>query len=399
MDRQAQGSDVCIAGAGVSGLVAATLLAREDFRVAVVAPAPRADEDTRTVALMQPSVRLLRYLGAWPQLSEFAEPLRSLRIVDNTGDFLRAPTITFTASEVGLDAFGWNVPLHRLEAVLREACIRLGVRSIEGMALRVEQDAARASLVLQDGTTVDCRMVIAADGADSRIRASLGLRTQTWTYDQVALATRFSHTADHGGLSTEYHRAAGPLTTVPLPGRISGLVWLERPVRARELMAMPPHRFASELQAAMHGELGAITIAAPRASIPMRGLLASRFGDRRTLLVGEAAHAVPPIGAQGLNMSLRDAATAAELIADARRSGSDPGDGSLAEDYTRMRKADVVPRQSIIDGFNRSLLSTFAPLRLARVLALSAIDRVSYLRHLAMKEGLEPSSNLPRAMR
>jgi 2-octaprenyl-6-methoxyphenol hydroxylase len=214
----------------------------------------------------------------------------------------------------------------------------------------------------------------------------------------MALATRFSHSLPHRGLSTEYHRRAGPLTTVPLPGAVSGLVWLERPARARELLDMSAEAFAHELQAAIHGDLGLLTATVPRALIPMRGLLAEAFGFERVLLVGEAAHAVPPIGAQGLNMSFRDAATAAELLGEALRS-TDAIPRALVAEYGRRRRQDVVPRQAVIHAFNRSLLSDFLPMRLARVAALSAVDRIAFLRRLAMSEGLEPSANLPQAMR
>ena len=397
MSVQADLYDVCVAGSGPSGLAAAALLANEGYRVAVVAPSPR-DADTRTVALMQPTVRLLKYLDLWPRVEREAEPLVQLKIVDDTGGFLSAPTLVFASAELGLDAFGWNLPLATLQAALRDLCAGLGVVFRVAACTKARLESESVSVALDDGTTMEARFAIAADGIDSVLRASFGIATERWSYDQMALATRFSHSAAHRGVSTEYHRQAGPLTTVPLPGAVSGLVWLERPARAAALRDMTPEAFARELQIAIHGDLGLVEAAVPRALIPMRGLLAVEFGFERLLLVGEAAHAVPPIGAQGLNMSFRDAATAAELLAAAlSRRASAPRE--LVKEYGRRRRLDVIPRQAVIHSFNRSLLSDFLPVRLARIAALAAVDRLSFLRRLAMREGLEPSSNLPSTMR
>ena len=393
---QADLYDVCVAGSGPSGLAAAALLAKSGLAVAVIAPASRT-ADPRTVALMQPTVRLLRHLNLWPKIAREAEPLVQLKIVDDTGGFLSAPTLSFTAAELGLDAFGWNLPLAVLETTLRELCGGLGVTFRQAACTRARLEPRSVTLFLDDGTTLAGRFAVAADGIDSTLRASVGIGVDRWSYDQMALATRFSHSLPHRGVSTEYHRGAGPLTTVPLPGEVSGLVWLERPARARELLDMDAGAFAHELQAAIHGDLGLVAATVPRALIPMRGLLAEAFGFDRVFLVGEAAHVVPPIGAQGLNMSFRDAATAAELLAEALRSATVPRD--LVAEYGRRRRQDVVPRQAVIHAFNRSLLSGFLPVRLARVVALSAVGRIALLRRLAMSEGLEPSSNLPQSMR
>ena len=397
MSVQADLYDVCVAGSGPSGLAAAALLARDGHRVAVVAPLPR-DADTRTVALMQPTVRLLKHLDLWPRVEREAEPLVQLKIVDDTGGLLSAPTLNFASAELGLDAFGWNLPLAVLQSALRGMCVELGVEFRPAACTRARLQSESVSVFLDDGAAMEARFAIAADGIDSVLRTSFGIATERWSYDQMALATRFSHSVAHRGISTEYHRAAGPLTTVPLPGDVSGLVWLERPARAAALRDMTPEAFARELQVAIHGDLGLVESTVPRVLVPMRGLLAAEFGYERVLLVGEAAHAVPPIGAQGLNMSFRDAATAAELLADALgRHTVVPRE--LVKEYGRCRRQDVVPRQAVIHTFNRALLSEFLPVRLARIAALAAVDRLSFLRRLAMREGLEPSSNLPRSMR
>ena len=222
-----------------------------------------------------------------------------------------------------------------------------------------------------------------------------GIRTNSWSYDQSALATSFAHSGPHDGISTEYHKAAGPFTTVPLPRNRASLVWLERPARAAELMALPDADLAREIQLACHGELGLVSDIGPRKLFPMQGLVARDFARNRTLLIGEAAHVVPPIGAQGLNMSLRDAAQAAELIAE----HDDPGHPDVLHEYDTLRRRDVQPRQQAIDLTNRSLLSGFFPLEAGRAAGIALLSRFAPLRRYVMQQGLAPVSGLPRIMR
>ncbi|MBL8905553.1 MAG: FAD-dependent monooxygenase, partial [Rhizobiales bacterium] len=216
-----------------------------------------------------------------------------------------------------------------------------------------------------------------------------------WSYDQAAIATSFSHSASHRDTSTEYHRPGGPFTTVPLPGLRSGLVWMERPERAAQLMSLGDRDLASEIQLATHGELGLISDIGPRRLFPMRGLKARDLGAARLMLIGEAAHVVPPIGAQGLNMSFRDAAEAYDIIIKFR----DPGAPEAISAYTAARLADIVPRQTAIDLMNRSLLADAALIGGARAAALAAIGGFGPLRRFAMRRGLRPPGVLPSVMR
>ena len=217
----------------------------------------------------------------------------------------------------------------------------------------------------------------------------------TWNYDQVAIATSFAHSMGHGDISVEYHRAAGPFTTVPLPGDRSSLVWMERPARAEAIMTLSDKDLAAEIQIATHGELGLISAIGPRKAFPMKGLTARQFARNRTILVGEAAHVVPPIGAQGLNMSLRDAGHAVDVLLGHKDAGAD----DVMEQYHAARAADVLQRQAAITMLNRSLLAEFLPLDIMRVGALSAIASFPPLRGLVMREGLAPQGHLPVAMR
>jgi len=219
-----------------------------------------------------------------------------------------------------------------------------------------------------------------------------------WFYDQVAIGAVFSHSGPHNDTSTECHKQDGPLTTVPMPDNHSSLVWMVRPERGKELMALTDKEFAGELQLELHGELGIISDVINRKSFPMQGLNAMRYARNRVILIGEAAHVVPPIGAQGLNMSLRDGAMAAELIGDAHAFGDDIGADKLLTKYDTARRRDVWPRQKIIDLMNRSLLSSLPIVHDARAFGLNLVNRIAPLRSKVMREGISPTENLPRIM-
>jgi 2-octaprenyl-6-methoxyphenol hydroxylase len=339
-------------------------------------------------------------MDLWPRsFSSTAQPLRKLTLVDDSGNYFAAPRLTFTAEELGHDAFGWNIPLEKLSAVLRIEAGRKGIAFIEAKVTDVEIADEMVSLQLEDATRIESIIVIAADGRGSIIREAANIASVQWSYDQTAMATSFTHSVPHDDTSTEYLGAHGPLTTVPLPGSRSSIVWMERPHRIASLMALSEKDFAGEIQATMHGELGLVSEVGPRSAFPMRGLIAAEFGCKRVILVGEAAHLVPPIGAQGLNLSLRDAATAAELICDTRRLGGDFGSEETVRHYASLRRPDVMTRQAIIHGFNHSLLTDFLPANVVRSASVAIASQLPLLRSFIMRQGLEPSFHMPMAMR
>ncbi len=388
--------DVIVAGAGPAGLAAACLLALDGRRVALVAKEQGDASDPRTVALMQPSIRLLMHLGIWPgRLKEATQPLRKLRLVDDTGSLFKAPAITFDPAELGEEAFGWNFPLGLLIPALLSRARELGVEFTGADAAAIQIYSDGVSVITASGDRLGGRVAIAADGKNSVLREAAGIRTNRWAYDQTAIATSFGHSGPHDGISTEYHKGAGPFTTVPMPGNRSALVWMERPARAAELMALPDAEFAAEVQIGTHGELGRVSDIGPRRLFPMQGLVARDFAKNRVILIGEAAHVVPPIGAQGLNMSLRDAAQAADLM----EGEEDPGNAALLSAYDALRRRDVQPRQQVIDLMNRSLLSGFMAMETGRAAGLMLLSQFGPLRRAVMKYGLAPSAGLPRTMR
>jgi 2-octaprenyl-6-methoxyphenol hydroxylase len=385
---------VIVTGAGPAGLAAAALLAKEGVATAVIAL--QSGDDPRTVALMQPSIQLLRYLDIWPgNLENLTAPLRKLRIIDDTGSLITAPNLEFDAQELNLKAFGWNIPLNQLLPALRKRAEGLGVTFIEATATNAKSNGGAIHLTLSSGSEISASVCIAADGANSAMRKAADIATDNWSYDQTAIATSFAHSMGHDNISTEYHKAAGPFTTVPLPENRSSLVWMERPARAEILMAMNDGELAAEIQIETHSELGLISNLGPRKSFPMKGLTARQFAKDRVILIGEAAHVVPPIGAQGLNMSLRDAALAADLIL----AGKDAGSSSIMAEFNARRRTEVLPRQQLIDLMNKSLLLGLLPLEAVRALSLSALHYIDPIKRLAMQHGLSATHDLPIAMR
>jgi 2-octaprenyl-6-methoxyphenol hydroxylase len=385
---------VIIAGAGPAGLAAAALLGREGVKTIVVAPT--ASDDPRTVALMQPSIQLLKYLEVWPgTLAQQTSPLKKLRIIDDTGSLITSSDLEFDCRDIDLDAFGWNVPLTLLLPTLRATSENHGISFIEAIVTSATTADDHIAVTLSTGETLTAQVAIAADGANSYLRTAAGITTKTWTYDQTAIVTSFTHSKSHNDISTEYHKHAGPFTTVPMPNDRSSLVWMERPARATEIMDMSDRELAAEIQIATHGQLGLISAIGPRKAFPMKGLTANHFAKNRVLLVGESAHQVPPIGAQGLNMSMRDASTACDLIL----GQADAGNDKIMDDYNTRRRTEVLPRQQVINLMNRSLLEGFLPMEAARALGLTALNMLPPLKRAVMQHGLAPSKNTPFAMR
>ena len=393
-------TDVAVVGAGPSGLAASCLVAEAGIAITLVTgPSPPAGDDPRTIALMQPSIRLLAHLGIWPgEIVARSAPLWRLKLIDDSGGLVASPPVVFDAREIGPDPFGWSIPIGLLTDALEQRARGLGVVVVEDEAVQLQTSGAAALLRTAGETSISARVVLGADGRGSLIRAAARIAAVEWSYEQAAIASSFDHGAPHRDTSIEYHKHSGPLTTVPMPGQRSSLVWLVDPERAQALESMPEAEFARTLQAELHGDLGVVSGIGPRKVFPMRGLTAVAFARNRVMLLGEAAHVLPPIGAQGLNLSLRDAATAAELITLAAKFGDDPGAPDVLERYDRMRRRDVAPRQGAVDAVNRSLLAGSILPHGARVLGLMLAAGIGPLRRRIMQQGLGPAE-LPRVMR
>jgi 2-octaprenyl-6-methoxyphenol hydroxylase len=364
----------------------------------VVVGPPADPRDGRTAALLDGSINLLKRLGVWERVAPVAAPLRGIRLIDATGGLVRAPEVLFDASEIGLPAFGYNIPNAALTAAFEATPHPRLTRLIDPKATVTDLHGAHAVLSTSGGQTIKARLVVAADGRDSPARAAAGIETEGWTYPQVAIVTTFSHSRPHHGISTELHRQNGPLTVVPGPGNSSNLVWVVAPDEAQRLTALDDERFCCELTAHAGELLGVLSDFVPRRAFPLSGRTASVLGRSRVALVGEAAHVIPPIGAQGLNLGFRDAATIAEIAGNALRAGGDAGGEDVLASYDRLRQRDIKSRVFAVDLLNRSLLSSVPGAHLARGFGLFALATNRWLRARVMREGVMPSIDAPSFM-
>ena len=369
---------IAVVGAGPTGLLTAQLLHRKGLHVTLFGQIQTEDEHRRTVALLQGSVALIARAGAWDAVLPHATPLRVMRLVDDTGRLFAAPPVTFRADEIERPAFGFNVAT----AVLSQAL----AGCYEGSRVDASVDAIawgeRVTLSAA-GEDHDTDLVIGADGRGSLVRESAGIGAWRWSYDQAALVTVVAHELDHHDTSTEFHRGTGPFVLVPMQGRTSSVVYCGRPDPIASLADSPSETIARTLGDACHWLLGDMTLAAPTQIYPLTGFLARTFAKGPAALVGEAAHGFPPIGAQGLNLGLRDVKALVEaLVADASPAG--------LRRYAASRRADVASRTAGVDLLNRSLLTAFLPVQAGRALGLSAARRSPSFRRLLMREGLRP---------
>ena len=388
-DMTADKVDIIVAGAGPAGLIAALAFAHAGFGVRLIGPEAGA-QDRRTTALMAPSMAFLDQLGVRDTIVGEAAPLRTMRIVDVTKRLVRSGPVSFHASEIGEDAFGWNVPNAVLARELQKAVAAHPAIEWTKAAIRewrIGGDSVAA--VPEDGNAVSARLAVAADGRNSPAREAAGIRVLRHAYDQAALVFNFAHTREHGFVSTEFHTETGPFTQVPLPGRRSSLVWVLRPERAEELAALSDGELSVMVEERMQSALGKVTIEPGRQVYPLSSAMPVTFARDRIALVGEAAHVFPPIGAQGLNLGIRDVRDQAEI---AGRHTADPGAAAALDAYSRRRRPDIVARTGAVHALNRSLLSDMLPAQVARMAGLGLLGTFSPLRAFFMREGLEPGS-------
>jgi 2-octaprenyl-6-methoxyphenol hydroxylase len=389
-------AEVAVIGAGPAGLVSAIALAAAGVETLLVAPPSQADH--RTTALLAGSVTALDTLGAWQGCARQAAPLRKLRIIDDTRRLLRAPEVSFAAAEIDCEAFGYNIENRHLMAALQSRAAALGLKSIATPALAIESAASAVTIIHADGEA-RVQLAVGADGARSICRTAAGITTRRRAYPQAALTLNLAHACTHDDTSTEFHTEEGPFTLVPLPGRRSSLVCVVAPEHCQELAAMDDTALSAEIERCAHSLLGPMIAESGRGVFPLAVETVNGFAHNRIALVGEAAHVVPPIGAQGLNLGIRDAATIAEIVADARRHDRDPGSPEVLARYDSERRADIVTRTLAVDLLNRSLLSDFLPTHGARGLSLCLVDRIGPLRRAMMREGITPAASQPKLMR
>ncbi|MFQ5438827.1 MAG: UbiH/UbiF family hydroxylase [Paracoccaceae bacterium] len=388
-------TDILISGGGIAGLAAASAFGSAGFSVLCVDPAPPVTDeaaqgaDLRTTAFLQPAQRLLEAAGLWARLAPHASELRTMRIVEAGG---KNPHVTdFCSGDISDRPFGWNLPnwLLRREMLARIGDLETVIFKPGTATGRVTTRTGTAIVALSDGTQVATGLLIAADGRNSGIRGQAGIGVTTWRYGQKALAFSVTHPVAHRNVSTEIHLAGGPFTLVPMPDLMgqprSAVVWMDRGPGIAKLMAMDEADFEAEMAERSAHLFGPLALVGRRTVWPIISQLADRLTAQRTALIAEAAHVVPPIGAQGLNMSLADIRALLDL---ASADPSDIGSETMLSAYQRARWRDVEMRVRGIDLLNRASMAGGPIWRELRRAGLESLHAVAPLRRTLMRTGL-----------
>ena len=384
--------EALIVGGGHAGLLLGTALAHAGMSVRLIERQSRAaiaaaPADGRTLALLAGSVGIVRRVGAWPRVAEVTEPIERVEVCDVDG----GGQVHYDSEGHGKGPFGVGVEQPALRAALLQSFLdHAGEPAFlqdEVASLRRERDASVVTLA--SGRALAAPIVVGADGRGSHMRELARIAVDRWSYDQRALTMVLRHDLPHRGMVREWLRRGGPLATLPLPGRRTGITWVERAADAAVLAAMAPSELVAAFATATGGVLGRVEIESGPTFYPLGAQHARSYVAPRLALVGDAAHGVHPIHAQGFNMGVADVGALTDALVAAKARGLDLGSGEALLPYTRARRSDNTQRLWLTDGLVRLFTADLPPLRAARSLALDAIERVPPLKRLAVRHGMQ----------
>jgi 2-octaprenyl-6-methoxyphenol hydroxylase len=409
-DHAPDRSDVLIAGGGFAGLALAIALRQglgPAFSVVVADPALGADHrgDARASAIAAAARRLFETIGVWPAVAADAEPILDMAITDSKlDDAVRPVFLTFGGEVMAGEPFAHMVEngplLTALVDTARAAGVTLLATAVTDFApVEGAARAARVGVQLADRSGIATRLLVAADGARSKLRELAGIQWFGWSYGQSAIVTTVAHARDHHGRAEEHFLPAGPFATLPLRNRRSSIVWTEGTAEAERIVALADASFHAELEKRFGLRLGEISVVGPRRAHPLGFAVARSFVAERLALVGDAAHMIHPIAGQGLNLGLRDVAALAEALVDAARLGCDPGGADVLERYQRWRRFDTMTMGVATDGLNRLFSNRSDVLRLARDIGLGVVERLPALKDVFIREAAGLVGEVPKLMR
>ncbi len=405
-----QGARIVIAGGGIAGLSLALALKQalgEEFAVVLADPAlataPRTDN--RAYAVAAGGRAMLETLGVWEAVAATAQPMTEMIVSDSrTKDAVRPVFLTFDGEVEPGQAFAHMVENAALIAGLKSACERVGVELRPTGVRRFAAEDAGVDIVFSDGARAEAALLVAADGARSKLRERAGIGWVGWSYGQSGIVATIGHERPHHGRAVEHFLPSGPFAMLPLAdggrlGHRSSIVWTERTQNVPALLSLDSADLLAEIETRFGLELGEIALESAVSAHPLGFGVARRFVDRRLALLGDAAHLIHPIAGQGLNLGLKDVAALAETIVDAARLGLDPGSPDVLEDYEKARRFDTVAMGAMTDGLNRLFSNDATPLRLVRDLGLGLVDRLPGLKRFFIREAAGLAGAPPRLLR
>jgi 2-octaprenyl-6-methoxyphenol hydroxylase len=394
--------DVLIVGAGPVGLTLALALVQSARGIRIGLVDRRAltiPKDNRASAIAAGVRRVFEALGVWPAMLQHAQAVTAMRITDSgQGDLARPRFLTFEGDVVPGEPFAHMVPNQVIAQTLLDA---LGTRIDVVAPAQITSFAAdeqSARLQLADGREFRTPLIIAADGAQSALRHMAGIAVLGQPYEQMGLVATISHELPHEGVAYEHFRPAGPFASLPLPGQRSSLVWTQTTDEARRILALDSDAAAREIEAAMGYVLGTVTLEDQLAGYPLQLQIARDFVGTRLALVGDAAHVVHPIAGQGLNLGLKDVAALAETLVGAIRLGLDHGAADTLARYQAWRRFDTASMAAMTHGLNALFSNDIAPIRAARDLGLSLVDRTGPAKSALIRTAAGIDQNGPRLL-
>jgi 2-octaprenyl-6-methoxyphenol hydroxylase len=399
-----QKADVVIAGGGFAGLALALALRQglgESFRIVVADPAfaAGARPDLRASAIAAAARRMFEALDVWDAVAADAQPILDMVVTDSKLEHaLRPVFLTFAGEIEEGEPFAHMIENAPLNAALAAKARAQGIELRATAVTNFAYEGSRIAVSLGDGD-VSAVLLVAADGAKSRVREQAGIATHGWNYGQSAIVTTVAHERSHEGRAIEHFLPAGPFAILPLTGNRSSLVWTETDAEAARIVALAEEEFHCELERRFGLHLGDIGVVGPRRAYPLGLFIARAFIAERIALVGDAAHVIHPIAGQGLNMGLRDVAALAEAIVDAARLGLDVGGADVLERYQRWRRFDTAVMGVATDGLNRLFSNESDVLRLMRDVGLGLVDRMPALKSFFIREAAGVTGDVPKLLR
>lgn len=404
---------IVIGGGSFTGLALALGLRQglgQPHRIVVADPAlaDRPSRDPRASAIIAAGRNLFEALGVWSAIAPNAQPILDMIVTDSrTDDVVRPNYLTFSGSVASPGSaeqspsqpFAHMVENKHMVDALVERCEAAGIELRADVVLRTHRDGEATSVSFGEGSIVQADLVVAADGAASRLREGAGIPAYGFDYDQSGIVVTVGHERDHQGRAEEHFLPPGPFAILPLTGRRSSLVWTESRRDAERIVGLPPAEFQLELEKRFGLHLGDVKPLGPARAFPLGYRVARSFIGERLALIGDAAHVIHPIAGQGLNLGLKDVAALAEVVVDAVRLGLDPGTADVLERYQRWRRFDTMAMGVATNGLNMLFSNRSTVLKAVRDLGLGLVDRVPPLKDLLIKQAAGLTGEVPRLLR